>query len=347
MRIGGSAEVRLNLLHRAPEPSSVRARAAHASHAIARSAVGTSRGTVNVNVEPSPGVLSTVTSPPIMRAELAADREPQARAAVVPIGGRPRPARTPRTAAPAVRVSCRCRCRVTENVTHVPSASAPTAVMRDRAVFGELRRRSTSRLNSTCRTLVTSACIVPMRLVALDHQRVAVLLDQRLGRLPTTSPSSAATSNVSTNSSIRPASIFERSRMSLISAEQMLAGSRGSSGDPAGTSPCPAPSASSCEHLAVADDGVERRAQLVGHAGEELGFLPPGLGERDVRFLEPGERERELARGQPETLVERDLLGLLGIEQRGVIADGCVDDRADTADLETERTATRAESGRM
>ena len=41
------------------------------------------------------------------------------------------------------------------------------------------------------------------------------------------------------------------------------------------------------EHLAVADDRVERRAQLVRHAGEEAGLLPSGLGERDVRVLEP------------------------------------------------------------
>ena len=44
------------------------------------------------------------------------------------------------------------------------------------------------------------------------------------------------------------------------------------------------------EHLAVADDGIERRAQLVRHAGEEAGLLPSGLGERDVRVLEPRER---------------------------------------------------------
>ena len=41
------------------------------------------------------------------------------------------------------------------------------------------------------------------------------------------------------------------------------------------------------EHLAIADDGIERCAQLVRHAGEEAGFLPSGLGERDVRLLEP------------------------------------------------------------
>jgi hypothetical protein len=46
-----------------------------------------------------------------------------------------------------------------------------------------------------------------------------------------------------------------------------------------------------------------------------VGFLPSGLGERDVRVLEPGQRMRELAGGQPETLVEHDLLGLLGSEQ--------------------------------
>ena len=52
------------------------------------------------------------------------------------------------------------------------------------------------------------------------------------------------------------------------------------------------------EHLAVADDGVERRAQLVRHVGEEARLLPSRLGERDVRVLEPRQRKRQLAGGQ-------------------------------------------------
>ena len=53
------------------------------------------------------------------------------------------------------------------------------------------------------------------------------------------------------------------------------------------------------------------------------------------------ERERQLAGGERETLVERDLLRLLGIEQRCVIADAGVGDRADRADVKQEEHDAR------
>src|SRR6187200_3662629 len=77
MRIGRSAEVCLNLRDRAPEPLPVSVRPTDASQAIACSAVGTSRGTVNVNVEPTPGVLSTRTSPPRMWASFRLTASPR------------------------------------------------------------------------------------------------------------------------------------------------------------------------------------------------------------------------------------------------------------------------------
>ena len=65
-----------------------------------------------------------------------------------------------------------------------------------------------------------------------------------------------------------PASIFDRSRMSLISASRCLPAAwifcRSAT-----VSSLPSSSASSMQHLAVADDGVHRRAQLVAHVGEE------------------------------------------------------------------------------
>ena len=76
-------------------------------------------------------------------------------------------------------------------------------------------------------------------------------------------------STVFENTSILPASIFDRSRMSLI---------RPSRCRPAlsiflqvgDEFVLPVIGRLFLQHLAVADDGVERRAQLVAHVGEEL-----------------------------------------------------------------------------
>src|SRR5438045_2324864 len=76
VRVGRSTEVGLDVFDRPPEPLPAGVRPADASHAIAGSAVGTSRGTVNVNVEPTPGVLSTETSPPRMWASLRLTASP-------------------------------------------------------------------------------------------------------------------------------------------------------------------------------------------------------------------------------------------------------------------------------
>ena len=74
VRIGRSAEIRLDLLAGARRAIAV---SVTTSHAIARSAVGTSRGTVNVNVDPTPGVLSTEMSPPRMRASWRLSASPR------------------------------------------------------------------------------------------------------------------------------------------------------------------------------------------------------------------------------------------------------------------------------
>ena len=75
---------------------------------------------------------------------------------------------------------------------------------------------------------------------------------------------------------MRPASIFDRSRMSLIKASRC--GPRRAR-DRAARCPAPTPRGILPQHLGDADDGVERRAQLVAHAGEELRLVLAGLGE--------------------------------------------------------------------
>ena len=173
-------------------------------------------------MEPSPGSLSTVRSPPISRQKLAADRQPEPGPAVLAPGGglglgerleqpaelllgHPDPGVGDGEGQPVARPAP-ARARTV-------SVIVPWSV--NLAAFE-------SRLNSACRTLVWSACIVADVVGAGDDQRVAVLLDQRLDdRLDVARPASA-TSNVSRNRSIRPASILERSRMSLISPSRCL-----------------------------------------------------------------------------------------------------------------------------
>ena len=79
-------------------------------------------------------------------------------------------------------------------------------------------------------------------------------------------------SNVDGSSSMRPASTFDRSRMSLISVEQVPAG---------GVDVLEVVVLLLVElaeqpleqHLGEADDRVQRRAQLVRHVGQELGLV--------------------------------------------------------------------------
>ncbi len=90
-----------------------------------------------------------------------------------------------------------------------------------------------------------------------------------------------ATLKSSRCSSILPASIFDRSRIELISSSRCL---------PAaftffrsGTRPsAPTSDRILLQHLAVADDGIERRAQLVRHVREERGLVLA----RDLELME-------------------------------------------------------------
>ena len=78
---------------------------------------------------------------------------------------------------------------------------------------------------------------------------------------------------------MRPASIFERSRMSLIRPSRCLpaalifwrSGMKRLLAEVLGLL---------LEHLGVPDDGVQRRPQLVGHVRQELRLVLAGLGKR-------------------------------------------------------------------
>ena len=81
--------------------------------------------------------------------------------------------------------------------------------------------------------------------------------------------------------SILPASILEISSTSLMSSRQMLAG-RMNLFQVALILVVAVVRRHLLQHLAVSDDGVERRAQLVAHVGEEVAL---GLVGRLGRFL--------------------------------------------------------------
>src|SRR6516225_8111055 len=98
-----------------------------------------------------------------------------------------------------------------------------------------------------------------------------------------TTPSiSGASAKSSSCSSMRPASILERSRMSLMRASRWRPAPRTRS---SGSVSCFALGILA-QHLADADDGVERRAQLVAHVGEELGLMLARLRELAALVLD-------------------------------------------------------------
>ena len=88
-------------------------------------------------------------------------------------------------------------------------------------------------------------------------------------------PSAAGTSKVSTSSSMRPASIFDRSRMSLISDSRCLPEDEDVLQVVVLLLVQLAEHALD-QHLGEADDGVQRRAQLVRHVRQELALVLVG-----------------------------------------------------------------------
>ena len=224
-------------------------------------------------------------------AEVAADRQARARSRRTGSGWTPRPGRTPRTAARAAPRSSRCRCPRRRRSD--PVARALAATVRLMVPWSVNLAAFESRLNSACRTFVWSACMVP-RSSGQATTRVLPFFSTSGWTIASTSRTSRPTSNVSRNRSIRPASILERSRMSLISPSRCLPAAliRWRSGRKA--------SASSVlglllEHLGVADDRVQRRPQFVAHVRQELRLVLRCLFERPV---EPGvvDRQRRLRR---------------------------------------------------
>ena len=139
-----------------------------------------------------------------------------------------------------------------------------------------------SRLSRHCRVLVTSECIAPRSSPAINSKTFAFF--ETIGRMVASiSRTSSATSKASAWSCIRPASIFEASRMSLMICEQVRArpldllqlGHRVLLDLPGRPGP---------EQLAIAEDGIQGRAQLVAHVGQERALDLVGLHGAVVRL---------------------------------------------------------------
>ena len=123
------------------------------------------------------------------------------------------------------------------------------------------------RLNRPWRTLVRSACITPNPGASSICSVLAFFSTSGL-MVEATSSIIFATSKFSKNSSILPASILDKSRMSLMSASRCLPAALIFSRSPLNSSSCSV-GGFLVQHLGVAQDGVERRAQLVAHIGQK------------------------------------------------------------------------------
>ena len=101
----------------------------------------------------------------------------------------------------------------------------------------------------------------------------------------TTSSIKGATGKLSRTRSIFPASILDRSRMSLISAKKM-AGRTLDTVKRLDLIVALEFARILLQHFGYADDGIERRAQFVRHVGEEAGFRAACLLRGVARYLE-------------------------------------------------------------
>ena len=134
--------------------------------------------------------------------------------------------------------------------------------------------------------------------VADQHARARRGGTTRRGRAPSPGPARRAsrppgraagrTSKSTPSSSSSPASILEKSRMSLMSAEQGPAGALDAGGQPV----LVGGQRGAEQQVVEADHAVERGADLVAHGGQELRLLARGLHRASRARGELGLRDR-------------------------------------------------------
>ena len=209
--------------------------------------------TVNQNVLPLPGSLSAADLAAHHLDQLAADRQARARCRRSGAWSSCRPARRTRRAARRARGRCRCRCRA-------PSKRSQLALDVDRdhdlALVRELERVA----DEVGEHLAQAPVVAAHRARARRRRRAraararARARGRRAGR--STSATASRTSKSVGSSSSLPASIFEKSRMSLMIASSARAGAahglrearaaRRPAACPAAGRSCPARRSSAC-----------------------------------------------------------------------------------------------------
>src|SRR5262249_49135619 len=249
---------------------------------------------------PLPGALVTVTSPPIMRASLRV----MARPSPVP------PKRWAVVASAWLNSANSLAC--CPGVMPMPvSATASSIHCRPSAI---LRARSATspslvnlqallrRLNRICRSRIGSTVSAP-RLSCASTTKRFLFCSASWRAVPTTSSISGASWIVSGLSSSLPASILERSSTSLIRPSRWVPGLFGAEALRVAD-----------HHLGEPDDGVERGAQLVAHAGDELRLVLAGQLQLPALVLDLVEQPHVLDRDHRLVGKRRSELDLLPCE---------------------------------
>src|SRR6516225_10208921 len=177
------------------------------------------------------------------------------------------------------------------------------------------------RLSRICLSRMESAVSAPKFSCASTTRRFWFFSASCLA-VPMTSSISRVKFTGSGLSSSLPASIFERSSTSLIRLRRWLpaAFTRRS-----GSSAFSVPKRAALATISQADDGVERRAQLVAHAGKELGLALARLRQLAALVLDFVKQPHIFYRNRRlvgESLDQRDLLVGERLEFQSVDGDG-------------------------
>ena len=185
------------------------------------------------------------------------------------------------------RPGCRCRCRAPRSAADASRGRRRRPRPRPRpALLGELDRVA-DEVDQHLPQPAGSPTSASGTSGATSQRQLEALLACGPRREQASSESSTTSrrSNGDASSSSLPASIFEKSRMSLMIVEQRLAPT---------PDRCPAKSRCSASSVVVeqqlghADDAVHRRADLVAHVGEELGLEPRRFERRVARRRQLG-----------------------------------------------------------
>ena len=184
----------------------------------------------------------------------------------------------------SVPASCRCPCRRPGTESSPCRWRWSRDTSRRTGPFSVNLQALLSRLNSTCRTLVMSARMKPSRRGAIHRQRVAVSSRRAAGWSSITSPHERRDLE-GLDEELHLAGLDLRKVENVVDQRlQVLAGRMDLLRGPAMESCLAQIVGLLLQHLAVADDGVQRGPQLVAHVREELALGAVGRFRRVLRL---------------------------------------------------------------